>query len=138
MLTTVEKVLPHAQEEEKTAFVVEGRCESARPQPGQPKSRRISDVDKARNTILQQGPTLHQDLRPRTLHQEPRLHEDKMGQKLRAETPAAASLHATSDSNDVTAQRTDNRCTSRCKDMLKTVEQVLPHAEYPCGCTSST
>ena len=97
MLTTVEKVLPHAQEEEKTALphVVEGRCESARPQPGQRKSRRISDVDKARNTILQQGPTLHQDLRPRTLHQEPRLHEDKMGQKLRAETPAAASLDAT-------------------------------------------
>ena len=106
MLTTVEKGLPHAQEEEKTALthVAECRCESARPQSGQRKPRRISDVDKARNTILQgptlhqdwtpaaaqQGPTLHQGLRPRTLHQGPRLHEDKKGQKLRVDTPAAS------------------------------------------------
>ena len=36
MLTTVEKGLPHAQEEEKTALthVAECRCESARPQSG--------------------------------------------------------------------------------------------------------
>ena len=109
-------------------MATECRCESARPQSGQRKSRRISDVDKARNTILQQGqtlhqdwtpaaaqqgPTLHQGLRPRTLHQGPRLHEDKKGQKLRVDTPAAAASlrmlqrrQATSDSIDATALRT--------------------------------
>ena len=68
MLTTVEKGLPHAQEE---------------------------------------------GLRPRTLHQGPRLHEDKKGQKLRVDTPAAAASwrmlqrsQATSDSIDATALRT--------------------------------
>ena len=150
MLTTVEKGLPHAQEEEKTALthVAECRCESARPQSGQRESRRISDVDKARSTELEQLQEAHGQLQSdseshierqrelttqvqnelealrkqrqsgqrksrRTLHQGPRLHEDKKGQKLRVDTPAAAAslrmrqrTQATSDSIDETALRT--------------------------------